>query len=225
MRVKARDRETDRLILLRRELSLAGVSSRRFFPSWARPKAMREGILRELLVALEAPVHEGLIPPYGSIIAPRSADFSSILSLEDKDLGLARRSADGSSALLAFRETNLVGLLFLDPSGAPDLQLAQISRALDGIGIRRERTGVVRLYGPIGSLRHAGRQWSISPAIDYAIHRIHQVASMVDWGLLSKLLEFAYYVLSPWYIGATLVWMLTDRNPFGVKEDLRPLRD
>lgn len=222
--MNTRSPETDRLTLLRRELHLAGVSLPRLFPPWARPKVVRESILRELLVALEAPVHEGLIPPYGSIIAPKGANLSAVLSLEDKDLDLARKAADGSSALLAFRESRLAGLLLLDPSSAPDLQLARIACALKGIAIRRERSGVVRLYGPIGSLRHGGRRWSVSPSIGDAIGRIRQAAPMVDSGLLFKLLEFAYYVLSPWYIGATLVWLLSDRDPFCRQVDLQPLR-
>ena len=111
--MKIHDQESDRLSLLRRELLLAGVNLRRLFPLWARPSVVRESILRELLVALEAPVHEGLIPPYGSIIAPKDADFGVVLPLKDKDLDLARKAADGSSALLAFRENSLAGLLLL----------------------------------------------------------------------------------------------------------------
>jgi len=46
---------------------------------------------------------------------------------------------------------------------------------------------------------------------------------MVDTERLYRLLELAQYVLSPWRIGTTLVWLLSDRNPFdGI--DLRPLR-
>lgn len=224
MRLNARNRETESLALLRKELQLAGVNLRTLFPDWARPKVVRESILRELIVALEAPVHEGMIPPYGSIIVPNDAELGALLPLEEKDLELARKAADGSSALLGFRESSLAGLVVIEPSGAPHLDLARTARSLDGIGIRRERSGVVHVYARIGSLRHAGRQWSGSPSVLHAITRIRQAAPMVDYDVLADLLDFAYYVLSPWGIGATLVWILSDRDPPEIKADLRPFK-
>src|SRR5947199_5162153 len=145
--MKTRNRESERLTLLRKELRLTGVDLRRFFPQWARPKEIGDRIIRELLLAIEAPVHEGLIPTSGSLIVPKSADLSAILPIEDTYLDLARKAADGSSALLAFRENSLAGLLLLSPSSTPDLQLARLARDLDGVSILRDRKGVVRLYG------------------------------------------------------------------------------
>jgi DNA integrity scanning protein DisA with diadenylate cyclase activity len=225
--MSTRSREEDRLNLLRKELRLAGVSLRQFLPLWAQSDLVCESILSELLVALEAPVHEGFIPPSGSLFVPKSAELSAVLPLEDKDIDLARKAANGSSALLAFRETRLTGLLLLDPSSAPVLQLARLARTLDGVAILRDRHGIVRLYGPsTGSLQHTSRRWSISPSISDAMERTCQAAPMVDRELLFKLLELAHYVLSPWHIGATLIWRLSDRNPLGRKRkvDLRPLR-
>lgn len=222
-----RDRKTDRLTLLGKELRLAGVDLRRVLPQWARPKEIGDRILRELLLAIEAPIHEGLIPTSGSLIVPESARLSAVLPIEDTHLDLARKAADGSSALLAFRESSLAGLLLLSPSSTPDLQMARLAHDFDGVSVLRDRNGIVRLYGsmhaPFGSLQHAGRRWSVSPSITQAIGRIRQAAPMVDTERLFQLLELAHYVLSPWRIGATLVWFLSDRNPFdGV--DLRPLR-
>ena len=100
--MNTRSRERDHLTLLRKELRLAGVNLRRFFPRWARPKDIGDSILRELLLAIEAPVHEGFIPPSGSLIVPKSAALSVLLPIEDTNLDLARSAADGSSALLRF---------------------------------------------------------------------------------------------------------------------------
>ena len=107
--------------------------------------------------------------------------------------------------------------------------MARLARDLNGVSILRDRKGIVRLYGPLytpfGSLQHAGRRWSVSPSLNQAIGRIRQAAPMVDTERLFQLLEIAHYVLSPWRIGATLVWLLSDRNPFdGTGIDLRPLR-
>jgi hypothetical protein len=178
-----RNRERDRLTLLRKELSLAGVNLRQFLPRWARPKEIGDSILRELLLAIEAPIHEGLIPTSGSLIVPKSALLSALLPIEDTHLDLARSAADGSSALLAFRENSFAGLLLLSPSGTPDLLLARLAHDLDGVLILRDRKGIVRMYGSMdssfGSLQHAGRQWSVSPSINQAIGRIRQAAPMV----------------------------------------------
>ena len=58
--------------------------------SWAQPSGVQENILRELLVALDSPVHEGLIPPYGSIIFPADAEVET-LGLDIKEFDIARR--------------------------------------------------------------------------------------------------------------------------------------
>jgi DisA bacterial checkpoint controller nucleotide-binding/Probable sensor domain DACNK len=220
-----RDREADRIALLRNELTLAGINVRSYFPSWARKRGVFDSVLRELLVVLEAPVHEGLIPPYGSIVVPKGVDLAPIVRLETKDLPLARKAADGTSALLAFQEDELSGLLLVDPAAAPDLQVAELARHSDGIAFRRERSGVGRVYTVEGGLRYAGRTWARSPALYEAMQTTRRAAPMVDITTLASLLEFAYYVLSPWYIGATLVWLLTDDDPFdGQGTDLRPLQ-
>lgn len=220
------NREKDRLALLRKELRLAGINFRQFLPRWARPKEIGETILRELLLAIEAPIHEGRIPTFGSLIVPKSAPII-VLPIEDAHLDLARSAADGSSALLVFREGSFSGLLLLSPSGTPDLQFARLAHEQGGVLILRDRNAVVRLYGSMyasfGSLQYVGRHWSVSPSINQAVGRVCQAASMVEAERLFQLLELALYVLSPWRIGATLVWLLSDRNPFdGI--DLRPLK-
>lgn len=150
------DNKSERAALLRKELRLAGISMRMLFPRWAKGKAVRESILLELLAALEAPIHEGLIPPYGSIIVPDVSDLQNSIPLQPDDIELGRKAADGSSALLAFGENGAARLVLLDPTGAPDLELARLARSLDGIAIRRERTGSVRIHGLSGSLRNIG---------------------------------------------------------------------
>ncbi len=64
----------------------------------------------------------------------------------------------------------------------------------------------------------------VSPAIAVAIEKIRQVAPMAGFTVLWNLLEYAFYVLSPWSIGATLVWILSDRVPGENGVDLRPLQ-
>ena len=130
--------------------------------------------------------------------------------------GLVRNAEVGSSSLR---------LLLLDPAAAPELQLAELTRHTDGIAFRRDRFGVVRVYGSGGGLRHVGRRWETSPSLADAFAKVHRSAPMVGWSVLADILRFAYFVLSPWYIGATLVWVLSSADPFtqmGV--DLQPLR-
>ena len=215
--------EQHQLDLLREELRLAGVNTQEVFPRWADVPIMRDAILRELLIALVVPVHEGLIPPYGCVVAPDDAPFTRLLSLKEEDLPLARKAADGTSALVAFTGSRFAGLVLLDPTGSPELELVKLSTSLDGIAFRRNRNGMVRLYGNFGSLQHYGRRWSISPSLETAIGSVCRVASMVNPLRLRKLLEFAYHVLSPWNIGATLVWLLSDRDPFNSGIDLEAL--
>jgi DNA integrity scanning protein DisA with diadenylate cyclase activity len=105
----------------------------------------------------------------------------------------------------------------------PELELAQITERLDAIVLRRDRNRVVRIFVKNGSLQHAGRRWTVAPSVFAAIEQTRRVAPMVGWKALQELLEFACYVLSPWHIGSTLVWLLSanDRLPDGI--DLQPL--
>ena len=211
--------------ILRRELHLAGVSERSLFPPWAKSRATREAILREFLVALDAPMHEGLIAPYGALIVPKgTAIDGTLLPLTARDLDLARKTADGSSALMVWDEGTPRGVRLLDPSVAPDLELTRMARPLQGIALRRDNAGVVRIYEPQLTLRHVGRRWTVSPTLADALTHVLSVVTMADRQVLFALLEFAYYVLSPWRIGATLVWILSDRSPDDTATDLRPFR-
>ena len=216
--------DKNRLDLLRKELNLAGVSGQHLFPGWARSKKSREHIINELLAALEPSVHEGLIPPYGAIIAPEDTNFSSLLPLSKEALELARKAADGSGALLAWKDHSFAGLMFLQPTDSPELQLVQLAQPLGAVAIRRERGGAVRLYTPSRNLKHVARRWTVSLPVGDAVERILHAVPMADRSILVALLEFAFYVLSPWGIGATLVWVLSDRKCDQINVDLRPLK-
>ena len=177
-----------------------------------------------MLATLDSPIHEGLIPPYGGLVVPPETELPELLPMGDEDVGLARKAADGSSAFLVSKEAAIRGLLLVEPSGAPDLQLTQVAGPLDAVAFRRDRTGEVRIYGPEINVRHIGRQWTTSPTLGPAVTQILETAPMIDRRLLVALLEFALYVLSPWRIGATLVWVLSEREATERPIDLRHFR-
>ena len=107
------------------------------------------------------------------------------------------------------------GSRLLEPVNTPELELAQVADSLNALALRRDRNGVVRVFAPNGSLRHMGRQWTLSPPISAATDKVFQLAEMISVTTLRQLLEFAYYVLSPWHTGSTLVWLLSENDPFG----------
>jgi hypothetical protein len=136
--LKQSDPVQERLLLLKRELQIAGMDFKAFLPKWARIPKVRDAVLNELMIALDAHVHEGLIPPYTSIMIPKDAELD-VLGLDKKDLELARSAADGSSAGVVFREADFLGLLLRDPANTPELELAELTDRLDAIGMRRDR--------------------------------------------------------------------------------------
>jgi hypothetical protein len=210
--------------LLKKELQAGGINVNSFLPTWVKSREVREAILEELLVALDAHVHEGLIPPYGSIVVPKDQKLDRLIPIDESALPLARKAADGSSGLLVLEEGKPTGLMLVDPANAPDLELARLARVMDAVAFRRGRSGVLRAYSLEGALRYSGRHWSKSPPIYEAQQTVLKAAPMLDRAKLAHVLEFAYYVLSPWYIGATLVWILDDKDPFvGQGIDLQPL--
>lgn len=212
----------DFLPLLRKELRQARVNLNSLLPRWAKAKAIRETILHELAVAIRPEVHEGHVPPYGSFVGPPGQSLN-MNRVARGDLNLARKAADGSTALLVHRGAEFEGLMVLPPTGTPELELARLARNEGAVVIRRDRTGTVRVFTAGGSLRHAHRQWSLSPSLEEAVGKTMRVASMLSPRLLDRLLEFAYYVLSSWHVGATLVWLLSDHDPFPNTVDLREL--
>jgi hypothetical protein len=213
------------LDLIRRELEVGGVDWTAFLPSWAKPADSADAVLHELLVAVNAPVHEGHIPPYASILVHDAAPLSALVRLQPSYLGLARKAADGRSTAAVFERNEFIGLLTLDASLDPDLALVRLAVGQDGVAIHRNEKGHVRLYSPHGALRNIGRQWALGPSINAAVETIRTVAPGVDETVLVRLLEFAYFILSPRHIGATIVWLLTERNAFaGAGDDVSALR-
>lgn len=210
---------------LRQELKRAGVPPNRLYPRWAKSSVLRSAILSEVLVALQPDVHEGRIAPYGSIIVPPLTKVQGrhLVPVPDDQLGLARRAADGSSALIVIAGDMFEGLLLLEPAGTPELELARIAKAATGLVVRRDSNGFVVLLSQSGGLRCEGRRWSVSPSLDEACTSVWRVAEMADYKVLMALLEFAFHVLSPWHVGATLVWLLSEDDPFAATVDLRPL--
>jgi DNA integrity scanning protein DisA with diadenylate cyclase activity len=219
----ARDADTNEL--LRRELVIANVAWSKFLPSWANGFGLDDPIVNELAVAINAPIHEGHIPPYAALIVEDVSRLQ-LLPLAPDHITLARQSADGRSTATVFERDRFVGLLTLDASIDPDLSLARLATLTGGVAFHRSDQGHVRAYSPNGALRNIGRQWTRSPSIQEAAETVTTVAPEVDEETLGNLLEFAYLILSPRHIGATLVWLLTDTNPFtgGSAVDLTPLQ-
>lgn len=219
------DQSAGMMDLLRRELLIANVAWSTFLPSWANVSGFDDPIVRELAVAVNAPIHEGHIPPYAAVIVEHASRLQ-FLGLGLEHINLARQAADGRSTATVFEHGRFVGLLTLDASIDPDLSLARLAVGTNGVALHRNDQGHVRAYSPNGGLRNIGRQWTQSPSIRKAAGTIATAAPTVDGETLGDLLEFAYLVLSPRHIGATLVWLLSNRNPFASPSaiDLTPLR-
>jgi DNA integrity scanning protein DisA with diadenylate cyclase activity len=209
--------------LLIRELTLSGFKVNEILPIWSRPATVRRTVLNELLFAMNAQVHEGRISPYGSVLFPPSASLANVLELSANDRQLAQKAADGSSSLAAFIGAEFTGLLLLKPASTPELQISELAAAANAIAIRRDARGVLRVFSEKGILRHVGRIWTSSPALNLAVEHVSRVAPQINQPMLLEILKFAYYVLSAWHIGATFVWLLSDRDDFESGVDLRSL--
>jgi len=98
--------------------------------------------------------------------------------------------------------------------GEPDLQITRLVESTDGVGVLRDADSLVRVHSPVGTLRQQSRKWFRVPAIADAVRRVLLAAPQASFKPLRALLEFAFFVLSPRRIGATLIWMLSDRVPY-----------
>lgn len=210
---------TRRLARLEEELLEVGVDLGGTDPSGA--VQWRALLLGELDYALHPRVHERRVPSFGSIVAPTVAaelwGEPTRLGVVRRPVGTfpmeqARRFADGLSSWIA---RDLGGedasIVFDRPTGS-ERDLVVLAEVTGGTLVQRHPSGLVRVAGRHGVLRHDGISWHHEPPLSGWIAAMSACEGEHHHPVLAELLEFAVHDLGARGIGAILVHRPEERD-------------
>lgn len=187
-----------------------------------------ETILEEVDYAMRPPVHERRIPSYGSIIGPTTAPESwtatTQLAVERRpttEFGDAqiRRFADGISSWAIRSGGGVDELVVFDRSASSERDIVILAAASGGLVVQRHPSGVVRIVGPGGVVRHDVTGWHHEPPLESWLHDIPGCRESGELTILGLLLDFAVHDLGARGVGSLLI--LHESGDVGVPHEQR----
>lgn len=190
---------------------------------WLKSPSDKEAVLNELHHAITIPKHEKKISPYGVI-------FSDEIEVEDHkiipltDLETARSLADGERSFVLYKSSNPVGLLVLSFRIIGENQLVELQKTYKGLVIQRSTSAVVKIIQKSEIFIQEHRVWQSKPSVDSVLDKIYRCVPEINRDILISILNFAFHLLSPDNIGATLIWCLEDLSSDDI-EKMKPRRD
>lgn len=173
--------------------------------------ASRESILEELDYAIRPPVHERRVPSYGAIIAPITdldawtatttlvAERRPTVEFHDAEI---RRFADGISSWAIRDGGGVDELVVFNRSAGSERDLVILAHASEGVIVQRHPSGVVRVVGAHGVLRHDLTGWQHEPPLKVLID--DQATGKL--GSLARLIDFAVHDLGSRGVGSMLIF-------------------
>ena len=171
-------------------------------------------LLEELDYALRPPVHERRVPSYGAILGPSvppeswtmetelRADRLPTVSFGDAQV---RRFADGISSWAVRSTTGVDELVVFDRSAGSERDLVILASASGGTVIQRHPSGVVRVVGPTGVVRHDLTGWHHEAPLETWLDAVPGCTRADGLTVLGRLLDFAVHDLGARGTGALLV--------------------
>lgn len=175
----------------------------------------RDIVLEELDYALRPPVHERRIPSYGAIIGaaspPEAWTPDTLLTAEGlptTEFGDAevRRFADGISSFAVRAASGGVDeLVVFDRPAGSERDLVVLAAASGGLIVQRHPTGVVRVVGPSGVIRHDVTGWQHEPPLRALLDAVPGCRKEGGITVLGRILDFAVHDLGSRGVGSFLI--------------------
>lgn len=170
-------------------------------------------ILEEIAYTLNPEIHEGRIPPYGSILCREGRADEFIQHRYDTkvlDKLFMRRGADGRRNYLVYSGKADPELCSLNENYESELDLINLSRSCSGVILKRRDSGLTTLVyrGHVFTIHN--RRWVVRKPISEMVEAIRQHYADVDVDITKRILELCCYILSPLGIGATFVWFIRE---------------
>lgn len=167
-------------------------------------------IVEEIEYALYPPKHERYAPPYGCIFTDkRIEDKCDCLVIDKLELKLARQLADGISKFAICHLGEFKWIASNSSMSDDELNLIDLVRSWEGTMVHRSKMGSVKIFTNEAIYLSERGEWTRRPYSDSVLSQVRNQAPQADYSILRSLLSFAFHVLSPENVGATLMWWLT----------------
>lgn len=191
-------------------------------PKWIN----QDDLLEHLNCLLNAHVHEGRRFPSGVLFCDKPPSIDDIQFMSIADVALARSMANGLNSFVLWTKDGFHGLAVLRAPVHSQKQYIELSNKLNAILLIRDSRGACQIINKETITECIDRSWTFKPAIHNAVETIRNHAYSINVALLRHFLNFAYYVLSPSKIGATLVWLLNDAavDEFHMQQQTRDIK-
>ena len=185
-----------------------------------RPKKIRNvdyaTVVGEIANCLYTTQHEREIVPTGVLFS--NADLSNtkgvrLVDIPQEEAGELRSLADGRRTFLAYMGDPAPKLAVLTRAIGDDLRLLELARMADGLAIKREVSGTVRLAQGADLWLVENRNWDRKFGLLEHMDLVQSCLGHMPGQLHStlwSLLRLAYYFLSSRNIGTTLVWRVRE---------------
>lgn len=168
-------------------------------------------ILEEIRCALNPDLHEGRIPPYGSILCPGELPNDLVdkrYSPDIIDKTFIRGAADGRKTFIVYSGSEEPELCSMGEDYGTELALINLSRSCFGLVLKRRDSGLTTLVYRQNVYTIRNRQWLRRKPILGMTSAIRQHYAAIDSNITRRILELCCYILSPLGIGTTLVWFM-----------------
>jgi DisA bacterial checkpoint controller nucleotide-binding len=216
------DSEVERQRLLRRRVRLAVELADEqvgFIPPDADDD-LRDALLDELVKARYPEVHEGRAASYGCIVIPDGINVDEVLPLfgtriplvdgTTVDDPLLRTMASGRTTFLVRTVSGPVALV--EMAVDREVEMVRLVRRTGVFVVQRTPSAVVKGFGAGEVWEHINDAWTSRP---YAESRLAELRSFTGRGSIqvtANLLDLCVHLLSDRNVGATLVWLLDQRE-------------
>ena len=175
---------------------------------------MLDSIVVEVEHALFPPVHEQKTPTFGCLI--REDKFASskgvLIPTVSINEPLVRELSDG---VFSFARKNSSGIESVVTFSSPhhdERQLIQLAQDNEAFLVHRDSNERTRILTQKSIFIFQNGEWIERPYASSVASVIKKAVPQVDPDLLDSVLEFAFHVLSPVNVGATLIVWLSDES-------------
>ena len=180
------------------------------------PGVVYDFVVAEIADCLHAVRHEGTIAPLGILFCrdePSTEDGVNIVHMPQVPIEELRHLADGRRTFIVYSGSEDPRLAVFSVAIADDMRLLELSYLINGIVIKRDESGTVRIAqnGQIWLVEN--RNWECKNHLLEHMALVKQcLGSMPSSHSLPlySLLKLAYYFLSSENVGTTLVWRLRE---------------
>ena len=178
----------------------------------AKPDApYLDTLVDEVEYAMYPPTHEQTKPTYGCLITRNNPRGKlALMPMKDLEIATIRQLADGITTFAVRNNSRLSHIALNATSSDEELGLIDLVKKVNGILIHRNASSVVKVIQRSGIYINHDALWTFRPMASSSVDMVENQARQADQSILESILRFAFHVLSPVHIGATLVWWLDE---------------